>query len=167
MRIVLFAWLFLLPFQIYSQDGIKELLNQRQELYNEINAAKSTSAQFLPKVESTSDSKDELARQIIEMDNQIIERLRLDQELNDLAGADLSRARTSSPEEEDDIQKLKTALAQKSYEAHTEEMERWKYEMASLIFFIGTLTFGWLFVKEKVNFNSLKQPNWIPIQAKE
>lgn len=55
-----------------------------------------------------------------------------------------------------DIQKLKSQLAYKNHELFNHEMNRWKFQASTLIFFVGMLIFAFLFIKDKLNISRSK-----------
>ena len=55
--------------------------------------------------------------------------------------------------QEQDIQKLKSALAQKTEQIKSQEFTSWKYESAILIFSLGMAVFAFLYIRTKVNFS--------------
>lgn len=55
-----------------------------------------------------------------------------------------------------DIQKLKSQLAYKNHELFNHEMDQWKHQASTLIFFVGMLIFAFLYIKNKMNLSDSK-----------
>jgi hypothetical protein len=93
-----------------------------------------------------------LAMQIIEKDNAIIQKLKLNNRIDEaslISENENYKAITLSQEK--DIQKLKNALAQKTQEIKTLQFASWQDESAILIFSVGMLIFAFLYIRTKVN----------------
>ncbi|EAZ82395.1 hypothetical protein [Algoriphagus machipongonensis] len=165
MKAILFTWLLLLPLQIFAQGSIDQLMQERLHLIQNLQSEKTQKATiFGVSLEGRPTSEYQLAMRILEKDNAIIQKLQLQDRIDQSAViSENENYKTITLSQEQDIQKLKNALAQKGYEVRASQLEKRKFELASLIFFVGTMIFGWLFVKERVAFEMPKIVNFIPI----
>ncbi|MBN3580911.1 hypothetical protein JYB64_00830 [Algoriphagus aestuarii] len=169
MKTIIFLWAFLLPFQIYAQAPVENLLQERASLLSQLRQShRSTFALVSDEMEPNSSFADQVALKIIEKDNAIIQKLQLNDRIDHSSIlSENEQYKTITLSQEQDIQKLKNALAQKGYEVHASQLEKRKFELATLIFFIGMIIFGWLFVKDKMAFDMPKLTSLIPIFAEK
>ncbi|SIN96107.1 hypothetical protein SAMN05444394_2537 [Algoriphagus halophilus] len=169
MKSILFFWVFLLPFQIIAQVPVENLLKERQYLLYQLQETKRNTASMMElALESRPSSEGRLAMQIIEKDNAIIQKLQLSDRIDHSSIlSENEQYKTITLSQEQDIQKLKNALTQKGYEVNASRLGKRKFELATLIFFIGTITFGWLFVRDKISFDKPTQLSSIPISTKK
>ncbi len=169
MKTILFFWVFLLPFQIHAQAPVDNLLKERASLLSQLRKShRSTFALVSEEIESNSSYANQVAMRIIEKDNAIIQKLQLNDRIDHSSiVSENEQYKTITLSQEQDIQKLKNALAQKGYEVNASQLEKRKFELATLIFFIGMITFGWLFVKDKLAIEMPKITSLIPIFAEK
>ncbi|MBB6327128.1 hypothetical protein FHS59_002756 [Algoriphagus iocasae] len=169
MKTILFFWVFLLPLQIYAQAPIDNLLQERASLLSQLKKSyRSSFALVSDEMESNSSYANQVAMRIIEKDNAIIQKLQLNDRIDHSSiVSENEQYKTITLSQEQDIQKLKNALAQKGYEVNASQLEKRKFELATLIFFIGMITFGWLFVKDKLALEMPKITSLIPIFAEK
>lgn len=169
MKTILFFWVFLLPLQIYAQAPVDNLLQERASLLSQLKKShRSSFALVSEEMESNSSYANQVAMRIIEKDNAIIQKLQLNDRIDHSSiVSENEQYKTITLSQEQDIQKLKNALAQKGYEVNASQLEKRKFELATLIFFIGMITFGWLFVKDKLALEMPKITSLIPIFAEK
>ena len=169
MKTILFFWLLMLPIKMFAQAPVDNLLEERQRLFYQLRQeSNSQPTVFGISMKSSPSAEYQLAMRIIEKDNAIIKKLQLQDKIEQSSViSENEQYKSITLSQEQDIQKLKNALAQKGYEAQASLLEKRKFELATLIFFIGMITFGWLFVKDKLSFERPKILSFIPIHSEK
>ena len=61
--------------------------------------------------------------------------------------------------QQQEIQKLQGALAQKNNEINSQELNQLTFQSASLLFFLGMLLFAFLYIKTQVSFSRKESIN--------
>ena len=155
MKTAIFTWLFLLPIQIYASNATSTLLTERESMIQQLKAeSNESSVVFGLEIPAKPTVNYALVMRIIEKDNAIIQKLKLHNRIDEasiLSENETYKAITLSQEQ--DIQKLKSALAQKTEQIKSQEFTSWKYESAILIFSVGMAVFAFLYIRTKVNFS--------------
>tara|TARA_R110002020_G_scaffold184823_4_gene382087 strand:+ start:1200 stop:1619 length:420 start_codon:yes stop_codon:yes gene_type:complete len=121
MKIAIFTWLFLLPIQIYAA-GDKSRLPEN----------------MLPKAPLSDESLGEMNVSNLEL----------------ISSSEQGEASTNfqaiAVSQEKDIQRLKSQLSRKNHEINSQELNQWKFQSATLIFFVGMLLFAFLYIRSKL-----------------
>lgn len=154
MKTILFLWVFLLPIKMFAKVDVENLIEERQSLvYQLLENNRKTSSYLSESWDHSSYGENQIAMRIIEKDNAIIQKLQLKDQINySSLISENEQYKTITLSQEQDIQKLKIALSKKGYEINASKLEKRNFELASLIFFLSTVIFGWLFAKDKVAF---------------
>ena len=121
MKTAIFTWLFLLPIQIYAASFNSEL-----------------SESMFSKASQSEDKSGDLDYMNLEL----------------ISTADMQQAdahfQAITVSQEKDIQKLRSELAHKNHEIYSQELEQWKFQSSTLIFFVGMLLFAFLYIRSKL-----------------
>ncbi|UZD21035.1 hypothetical protein PBT90_15800 [Algoriphagus halophytocola] len=169
MKFAIFTWLLFLPIQIYAGPDASTMLSDREEMLQLLRESTPRSPRvFGVEIPAQQHANYELAMRIIKKDNAIIQRLKLQDEIDQaslLADNEAYKAITLSQEQ--DIQKLRNALTQKTHEINSQAVESWKYQSATLIFFVGMISFVFLYIQSKVNFSPSESFILSPLQTQE
>jgi|GEM_PF-2556085 len=165
MKSALFFWMLFLPLTINASNALDQLFEKRSQLYYEL---KNNSQAEVFGISLSSNEDARLLRKIMEIDNAIIQKLQLEQNIEDskeFTTAEKYKAIAFSQEK--DIQSLKSALARKSQEFNQAGLEIRKFRHGSWIFFLGMLLFCSLYLKDKIKFNFLKGKilSYIPFES--
>lgn len=121
MKIAIFTWLFLLPLQIYAASYNSRL-----------------SESMIPKAPQSEEITGEMDLMNLELISSAEQ-----QEAN-------ANFQAIAVSQEKNIQKLKSQLAHKNHEIYSQELNQWKFQSATLIFFVGMLLFAFLYIRSKL-----------------
>lgn len=150
MKTTIFFWMLLLPFTLQANDALDQLFSKRDQLYRQLNQQTDSEAFG---VELANYTDPTLQRQIMEIDNAIIQKLTLEQNISgSKISSEAEKYKSIVFSQEKDIQTLKSALAQKNHEFNTSTFEIRKFQHGTWIFFLGTILFCALYLKDKVTF---------------
>ena len=158
MKTTIFFWLLFLPFSLKANDALDQLFQKRDLLYQDLRSQESSEVFGIRFV-----SQDESAvlRQIIETDNAIIHKLRLENQIeNSSVSAEIEQYKTIMLSQERDIQALKSRLTRTNYDINTASFEIRKFQHATWIFFMGTMIFCGLYLKDKISIPKIKLPSY-------
>ncbi|MDX5340562.1 MAG: hypothetical protein LPK25_16165 [Cyclobacteriaceae bacterium] len=158
MKTTIFFWLLFLPFSLKANDALDQLFQKRDLLYQDLRRQESSEVFGIRFV-----SQDESAvlRQIIETDNAIIHKLRLENQIeNSSVSAEIEQYKTIMLSQERDIQALKSRLTRTNYDINTASFEIRKFQHATWIFFMGTMIFCGLYLKDKISIPKIKLPSY-------
>ena len=122
MKTAIFTWLLLLPIQIYAA-GYNSRLSEGQ----------------VPRI-----THQEEAISSTEVENLVIAS-------NSEQIGQKANFQAITVSQEKDIQKLKSQLAHKNHEIYTQELNQWKFQSATLIFFVGMMFFAFLYIRGKLS----------------
>jgi len=64
--------------------------------------------------------------------------------------------------QQQEIQKLQNALAQKNNEINSQDLNQLTFQSATLLFFIGMLLFAFLYIRTQVSFSTKESINFEP-----
>ncbi|SFU04448.1 hypothetical protein SAMN04489724_3578 [Algoriphagus locisalis] len=121
MKTAIFTWLFLLPLQIYATTYSARL-----------------SENMIPKAPQSQ----ELTGAMDAMNLELISSAEQEEANGNFQAIAVSQ--------EKHIQKLKSQLAHKNHEIYSQELEQWKFQTSTLIFFVGMLLFAFLYIRSKI-----------------
>lgn len=156
MKTIIFYWLLFLPFTLKANDALDQLFQKRDQLYRELRTQESSEVFGIQLV-----SNDEAAvlRKIIETDNAIIHKLSLENQIETSSvSSEIEQYKKIMLSQEQDIQALKSRLNRTNYDINTASFEIRKFQHATWIFFLGTLIFCGLYIKDKISIPKLKLP---------
>ena len=163
MKTMIFFWMVLLPFTLQANDALDQLFSKRDQLYRQLKT-QNESETFGVELASYSDPT--LQRQIMEIDNAIIHKMKLQQDINgSKISSEAEKYKSIVFSQEKDIQTLKSALAQKNLEINTSTFEIRKFQHGTWIFFLGTLLFCALYLKDKVSLKRGKLFSLLPAET--
>ena len=155
MKTTIFFWMLLLPFTLQASDALDHLFSQRDRLYRQLNSQQVTESYEIEPVGST--TNDHLLRRIMETDNAIIHKLTLERSIEgSKVSSEAEKYKSIVFSQEKDIQTLRSTLAQKNLEINTSSFEARKFKHGTWIFFLGTLLFCGLYLKDKISFKGDK-----------
>ncbi|AFL83882.1 hypothetical protein Belba_1250 [Belliella baltica DSM 15883] len=146
-----------LPFNLFAQAKLDKMLQDRQTLHQQWqNSESKKSGIFGNRTKKDMIETNNWMERIIQKDNQIMEELRM---LNDIEKTEITYEKNDykfiSQKQEREIATLKRALQEKDSEIVEKNSDKRSYEWTTLIFFLSTLTFGYLYWKKvKGNFNN-------------
>ena len=122
MKTILFFWLLMLPIKMFAQAPVDNLLKERQRLFYQLRQeSNSQPTVFGVSLKSAPSEEYQLAMRIIEKDNAIINKLQLQDRIEQSSVISQNEQyKTITLSQEQDIQKLKNALE----EIRQEELSR-------------------------------------------
>ena len=154
MKTTIFFWLFFLPFTLKANDALDQLFQKRDQLYREL---RSQEPSEVFGIQLVSNDEATILRKIIETDNAIIHKLRLEKQIeNSTVSSEIEQYKTIMLSQERDIQALKSRLTRINYDVNTASFEIRKFQHATWIFFLGTLIFCGLYLKDKISIPKSK-----------
>jgi ribosome-binding ATPase YchF (GTP1/OBG family) len=148
-RLVLFI-LLLSPFMGMAQEKLNRLVQERQSLHQQWRQSESKqSGIFGNRTKKDMIETNNWMERIIQKDNQIIEELQVikERELVEVS-YEKDDYKYISQKQEQDIGKLKRALAETESRIGEEKSHQRTYEWISFIFFLSTVTLGILYYKK-------------------
>lgn len=156
MKTTIFFWLLFLPFTLKANDALDQLFQKRDQLYREL---RSQDPSEVFGIQLVSNGEAAVLRKIIETDNAIIHKLRLENQIETSSiSSEIEQYKTIMLSQERDIQALKSRLTRTNYDINTASFEIRKFKHATWIFFLGTLFFCGLYIKDKISICPLKLP---------
>lgn len=154
MKSAIFFWMLFLPLTINASNALDQLFEKRSQLYYEL---KNNSEAEVFGISLSTNEDARLLRKIMEIDNAIIQKLQLEQNIEDskeFTTAEKYKAIAFSQEK--DIQSLKSALSRKTQEFNQAGFEIRKFRHGTWIFFLGTMLFCGLYLKDKIKLRDWK-----------
>ncbi|WP_235954762.1 Clp protease ClpB [Cyclobacterium salsum] len=147
----LVVWLMTLPFLAVAQEKLNRLLQERETLHQEWQVSESKkSGLFGNRTKKDMEATNEWMGRIIQKDNQIMQELEM---LKDIQTTEISYEKEDykyiAQKAEADIVKLKRALLEKDKDILQEKEKKRTYEWTTLVFFLSSLTLGWLYFRKK------------------
>ncbi|PSL03067.1 Clp protease ClpB [Cecembia rubra] len=149
-RLIVFLML-LAPFYGFSQAKLENLLIERDKMHREWKASESKKSGIFGNrtKKDMIETHDWMAR-IIQKDNQIMEELKM---LSEIEKTEITYEKNDykfiSQKQEREIAILKRALAEKDQVVEERKSDKRTYEWTTLIFFLSTLAFSFLYFKNK------------------
>jgi hypothetical protein len=143
--------MLLTPISGFSQAKLENLLAERDKMHREWKAAESKKSGIFGNrtKKDMIETHDWMAR-IIQKDNQIMEELKM---LSEIEKTEITYEKNDykfiSQKQEREIAILKRALAEKDQVVEEKKSDKRTYEWTTLIFFLSTLAFGYLYFKRR------------------
>jgi hypothetical protein len=149
-NIILLVWL-ILPSISFGQAKLEKLVGEMDRMHAEWKASESKkSGIFGKRTKKDMIETHEWMSRIIQKDNQIMDELRL---LGEIEKTEITYEKNDykfiSQKQEREIALLKRALQEKDELTQVKIADKRAYEWTTLIFFLGTVTFAYLFYKQK------------------
>jgi hypothetical protein len=156
---IVFAFLFLFPMTVFAQAKLEKMLSDRDKMHREWKASESKKSGIFGNrtKKDMIETNDWMAR-IIEKDNQIMDELKM---LSEIEKTEITFEKNDykfiSQKQEREIAILKRALDEKDQAVQEKKSDKRTYEWTTLIFFLSTLAFGYLFYKGKKGKNAFTE----------
>ena len=150
-RTLLTAVLALFPLMGMAQAKLETLLSERDKMHREWKVSESKkSGIFGNRTKKDMIETNEWMSRIINKDNQIMDELRM---INEIEKTEITYEKNDykfiSQKQEREIAILKRALAEKDQVVEAKRSDKRTYEWTTLIFFLSTMTFAYLFYRQK------------------
>jgi hypothetical protein len=150
-KILILAFLFIMPIVLFGQAKLDKMLSERDKMHREWrNSESKKSGIFGNRTKKDMIGTNEWMARIIEKDNQIMEELKM---LSEIEKTEITYEKNDykfiSQKQEREIAILKRALAEKEQTVAEKKSDKRTYEWTSFIFFLSTLSFGYLYFKSK------------------
>lgn len=150
MKKLVFIILLSLPFNLFAQAKLDKMLQDRQALHQQWqNSESKKSGIFGNRTKKDMIETNNWMERIIQKDNQIMEELRM---LSDIEKTEITYEKNDykfiSQKQEREIATLKRALLEKDSEIVEKKSNKRSYEWTTFIFFLSTLTLGYLYWKQ-------------------
>lgn len=147
----LVVWLMTLPYLAIAQEKLNRLLRERETLHQEWQASESKkSGLFGNRTKKDMKATNEWMARIIQKDNRVMQELEM---LKDIQTTEIGYEKEDykyiAQKAEADIVKLKRALLDKDEDILQEKEKKRTYEWTTLVFFLSSLTLGWLYFRKK------------------
>ncbi|MDN3668624.1 Clp protease ClpB [Echinicola jeungdonensis] len=151
MKKIILLFCLLIPLVTFSQQRLEKLVDERKQLHEQWKDSETKkSGIFGHRTKKDMIETNNWLERIVKKDNQIIDELEL---LKSIETTEITYEKEDykfiAQKQELDIGKLKRALAEKDEKIAEEKSNKRTYEWTTLIFFISTLTLGYLFYKTK------------------
>ena len=151
MRKLTFFFCLLLPLISFGQEKLNRLVDERQQLHEQWQESESRkSGIFGNRTKKDMIATNEWLERIIQKDNQIIEELEM---LKKIETTEIAYEKDDykfiAQKQEQDIGKLKRAIADREEAIATEKASKRTYEWISFIFFLTTGILGYLYYKAR------------------
>lgn len=155
-NIILLVWL-ILPSVAFGQAKLEKLVSERDRMHAEWKASESKkSGIFGNRTKKDMIETHEWMSRIIQKDNQIMDELRM---LGEIEKTEITYEKNDykfiSQKQEREIALLKRALQEKDEVTQEKIADKRTYEWTTLIFFLGTVTFAYLFYRERKTLRTL------------
>ncbi len=149
MRKLILFFCLLLPLTILGQEKLNKLVTERQSLHQQWRDSESRkSGIFGNRTKKDMIATNEWLERIVQKDNQIIEELEMLKKIETTEiGFEKDDYKFIAQKQEQDIGKLKRALAEKDKEIAAQKSNKRTYEWTTFIFFLTTTTLGYLYYK--------------------
>lgn len=143
--------LLLFPLAVFGQERLNKLVNERQQLHQQWQQSENQkSGIFGNRTKKDMIATNEWMTRIIEKDNQIMQELEM---LKKIETTEISYEKDDykfiAQKQEQDIGKLKRALAEQEEAVATQKSSKRTYEWTTFIFFISTVALGVMYYKAK------------------
>ena len=150
-KILILAFLFVMPIVLFGQAKLDKMLSERDKMHREWrNSESKKSGIFGNRTKKDMIGTNEWMARIIEKDNQIMEELKM---LSEIEKTEITYEKNDykfiSQKQEREIAILKRALEEKEETVAEKKSDKRTYEWTSFIFFLSTLSFGYLYFKSK------------------
>jgi hypothetical protein len=150
-KILILAFLFVMPIVLFGQAKLDKMLSEREKMHREWrNSESKKSGIFGNRTKKDMIETNEWMARIIEKDNQIMEELKM---LSEIEKTEITYEKNDykfiSQKQEREIAILKRALEEKEETVAEKKSDKRTYEWTSFIFFLSTLSFGYLYFKSK------------------
>jgi hypothetical protein len=148
----IFALLFLLfPLAIFGQERLNKLVNERQQLHEQWQQSENQkSGIFGNRTKKDMIATNEWMARIIQKDNQIMQELEM---LKKIETTEISYEKDDykfiAQKQEQDIGKLKRALAEMEEEVAEQKSSKRTYEWTTFIFFLSSVVLGVMYYKSR------------------
>jgi len=141
----------LLPLALFGQEKLNKLVTERQKLHQQWQQSESQkSGIFGNRTKKDMIATHEWMERIIQKDNQIMEELEMLKEIETAEiGFEKDDYKFIAQKQEQDIGKLKQALADKDEEIAEEKSNKRTYEWMTFIFFLTSVTLAILYYKAR------------------
>jgi hypothetical protein len=151
MKSTVFLLFLLLPFTTFGQEKLNKLVTERQQLHQQWQQSESQkSGIFGNRTKKDMIATNEWMARIIQKDNQIMEELEMLKEIETAElGFEKDDYKFIAQKQEQDIGKLKRALADKDEEIAKEKSNKRTYEWTTFIFFLISVSLGVLYYKAR------------------
>jgi len=155
----LLFFLLLLPFTSLGQERLNKLVNERQQLHQQWQQSEQKkSGIFGNRTKKDMITTNEWMERIIQKDNQIMQELEM---LKNIETTEISYEKDDykfiAQKQEQDIGKLKRALADMEERVGEEKSNKRTYEWTTFIFFLTSLTFGIMYFKSRKSAGLAKE----------
>ena len=150
-KILILAFLFVMPIVLFGQAKLDKMLSEREKMHREWrNSESKKSGIFGNRTKKDMIETNEWMARIIDKDNQIMEELKM---LSEIEKTEITYEKNDykfiSQKQEREIAILKRALEEKEETVAEKKSDKRTYEWTSFIFFLSTLSFGYLYFKSK------------------
>ncbi|WP_291784285.1 Clp protease ClpB [Cecembia sp.] len=150
-RQLLICLLVCFPLYGMAQAKLENLLSERDRMHREWKASESKkSGIFGNRTKKDMIETNAWMERIIQKDNQVMDELRM---LNEIQTTEITYEKNDykfiSQKQEREIAILKRALAEKDLSVEEKKSDKRTYEWTTLIFFLSTMTFAYLFYRQK------------------
>ncbi|MCH7415478.1 Clp protease ClpB [Belliella sp. R4-6] len=155
MKNYLLLILFIIPFNLFAQAKLEKMLDERQSLHQQWQRAESKkSGIFGNRTKKDMIETNGWMARIIQKDNQIMDELRM---LGEIEKTEITYEKNDykfiAQKQEREIATLKRVLQEKDTQIIERKSDKRTYEWMTFIFFLSTLTLGYLYWKKvKGNF---------------
>ena len=141
----------ILPLATFGQEKLNKLVTERQKLHQQWQQSESQkSGIFGNRTKKDMIATNDWMERIIQKDNQIMEELEMLKEIETAEiGFEKDDYKFIAQKQEQDIGKLKRALADKDEEIAGEKSNKRTYEWTTFIFFLISVALGILYYKSK------------------
>ncbi|MFD2035135.1 Clp protease ClpB [Belliella marina] len=157
MKKYLLIILLIIPINLFAQAKLDKMLDERQSLHQQWQKSESKkSGIFGNRTKKDMVETNNWMARIIQKDNQIMDELKM---LGEIEKTEITYEKNDykfiSQKQEREIATLKRALQEKDTQVAKKKSDKRTYEWTTFIFFLSTLTLGYLYWKKvKGNFIS-------------
>ena len=150
-KILILALIFIIPISLFAQAKLDRMLSEREKMHREWrNSESKKSGIFGNRTKKDMIETNDWMARIIDKDNQIMEELKM---LSDIEKTEITYEKNDykfiSQKQEREITILKRALEEKEETVAEKKSDKRTYEWTTFIFFLSTLSFGYLYFKGK------------------
>lgn len=151
MKRFLFYFFLLLPLAGFGQEKLNKLITERQKLHQQWQQSETQkSGIFGNRTKKDMVATNEWMERIIQKDNQIMQELEMLKKIETTEiGYEKDDYKFIAQKQEQDIGKLKRALANKDEEISKAKSNKRTYEWTTFIFFLLSTTLGWFYYKSR------------------
>jgi hypothetical protein len=150
-KILILALIFIIPISLFAQAKLDRMLSEREKMHREWrNSESKKSGVFGNRTKKDMIETNDWMARIIDKDNQIMEELKM---LSEIEKTEITYEKNDykfiSQKQEREIAILKRALEEKEETVAEKKSDQKTYEWTTFIFFLSTLSFGYLYFKAK------------------